>query len=76
MTCRKSLTNLSHNAVSSTPRHERVSNSQLILDCYEVFVKYVGSSETSLPWSQVQFLPDGAIHILKGTYGHCKVKYL
>ena len=28
VTCRKSLTNLSHYVVSSTPRHERVSNSQ------------------------------------------------
>ena len=28
-TCRKSLTNLSHNVVSSTPRHKQGSNSQL-----------------------------------------------
>ena len=28
-TCRKSLTTLSHNVVSSTPSHERDSNSQL-----------------------------------------------
>jgi hypothetical protein len=28
-TCRKSLTNLSHNIESSTPRHERDSNLQL-----------------------------------------------
>jgi hypothetical protein len=28
-TCLKSLTNLSHNVVCSTPRHERGSNSQL-----------------------------------------------
>ena len=28
-TCRKSLTNVSHNFVSSTPLHERGSNSQL-----------------------------------------------
>ena len=26
LTCRKSLTNLLHNVVSSTPRHERDSN--------------------------------------------------
>ncbi len=29
LTCRKSLTTLLHNVVSSTPRHERDSNRQL-----------------------------------------------
>ena len=29
LACRKSLTNLSHNAVSSTPCHEQGSNSQI-----------------------------------------------
>ena len=33
--CHKLLTNLSHNVVSSTPRHERDSNSQVVIctDC-------------------------------------------
>lgn len=43
------------------------------MDCYEVCVKYISSTESNLTWDKVQSLPVGAIHVLKGTYGHCKV---
>ncbi|CAC5376056.1 unnamed protein product [Mytilus coruscus] len=43
-----------------------------IVECYEVCVKYVGSTEIPLAWNKAQSLPTGAVHILKGTYGHCK----
>ncbi|XP_076092431.1 FIGNL1-interacting regulator of recombination and mitosis-like isoform X2 [Mytilus galloprovincialis] len=43
-----------------------------IVECYEVCVKHVGSTEVPLAWNKVQSLPTGAVHILKGTYGHCK----
>ncbi|XP_060078013.1 FIGNL1-interacting regulator of recombination and mitosis-like [Ylistrum balloti] len=43
-----------------------------IVDCCETCVRFSQSSQVALCWSHVHSLPVGTLHILKGTYSHCK----
>ncbi|XP_033731188.1 uncharacterized protein C1orf112 homolog [Pecten maximus] len=58
-----------------TVQHDILTHLQLLLetvDCCETCVKFSQNSQVALSWSHVHTLPIGTLHVLKGTYSHCK----
>ncbi|XP_021355307.1 uncharacterized protein C1orf112 homolog [Mizuhopecten yessoensis] len=56
-------------------QEEILTHLQLLLEtveCCETFVRFSQSSKVALSWSDVHSLPVGTLHVLKGTYSHCK----